>query len=43
VDKVRRHPFRPTVIQHAVCLYFCFTLSLRDVEEMMAHRGVDVS
>jgi transposase-like protein len=26
-----------------VWLYFRFTLSLRDVEEMLAHRGVDVS
>ena len=39
----KRHRFPPTVIQHAVWLYFRFTLSLRDVEEMMAHRGVDVS
>jgi len=28
--------FPPTVIQHAVWLYFRFTLSLRDVEEMLA-------
>ena len=39
----KRHRFPPTVIQCAVWLYFRFTLSLRDVEEMMAHRGVDVS
>jgi transposase-like protein len=39
----KRHRFPPTVIQHAVWLYFRFTLSLRDVEEMLAHRGVDVS
>ena len=39
----KRHRFPPTVIQHAVWLYFRFTLSLRDVEEMMAQRGVDVS
>ncbi len=39
----KRHRFPATVIQHAVWLYFRFTLSLRDVEEMMAHRGVDVS
>ncbi|MBK8840918.1 MAG: IS6 family transposase [Hyphomonadaceae bacterium] len=39
----KRHRFPPTVIQHAVWLYFRFTLSLRDVEEMMTHRGVDVS
>ncbi len=39
----KRHRFPPTVIHHAVWLYFRFTLSLRDVEEMLAHRGVDVS
>lgn len=38
----KRHRFPETVIQHAVWLYFRFTLSFRDVEEMMAHRGVDV-
>jgi hypothetical protein len=31
------------VIRHAVWLYFRFTLSFRDVEEMLAHRGIDVS
>lgn len=39
----KRYRFPPAVIQHAVWLYFRFTLSLRDVEEMLAHRGVDVS
>jgi len=39
----KRHRFPSTVIQRAVWLYFRFTLSLRDVEEMMAHRSVDVS
>lgn len=39
----KRHRFPETVIQHAIWLYFRFTLSLRDAEEMMAHRGVDVS
>lgn len=39
----KRHRFPPTVIQHAVWLYFRFTLSLRNVEEMLAHRGFDVS
>ena len=38
-----RHRFPAAVIQHAVWLYFRVTLSLRDVEEMLAHRGVDVS
>jgi transposase-like protein len=31
------------VIQHAVWLYFRFPLSLRDVEEMLSQRGIDVS
>jgi len=38
----KRHRFPAAVIQHAVWLNFRFTLSLRDVEEMLAHRGVDV-
>jgi transposase-like protein len=39
----KRHRFPPEVIRHAVWLYFRFTLSFRDVEEMLAHRGIDVS
>ena len=31
------------VIQHAVWLYHCFSLSLRDVETILATRGVVVS
>src|SRR4051812_16785018 len=39
----RRHRFPPVIIQHAVWLYLRFTLSYRDVEELLAHRGLDVS
>ncbi len=39
----KRHRFPPDVIRHAVWLYFRFTLSLRDVEEMLAERGIDVT
>jgi putative transposase len=39
----KRHRFPAEVIRYAVCLYVRFTLSFRDVEEMMAQRGVDVS
>lgn len=39
----KRRRFPPVIIQHAVWLYFRFTLSLRDVEEMLAQRGIDVS
>ena len=39
----KRHRFPPDVIRHAVWLYFRFTLSLRDVEDLLAERGIDVS
>lgn len=39
----KRRGFPATVIQRAVWLYFRFTLSLRDVGEMLAQRGIDVS
>ena len=38
-----RHQFPPAIIQHAVWLYLRFTLSYRDVEDLLAERGVDVS
>ena len=38
-----RRRFPPTVIQQAVRLYLRFTLSYRDVEELLAERGLDVS
>ena len=39
----RGYRFPATVISHCVWLYFRFSLSYRDVEEMMAERGVVVS
>src|ERR1700726_2829881 len=39
----RRHRFPPEVIQHAIRLYHRFTLSYRDVEELLAVRGLDPS
>ena len=39
----KRHRFPAEVIRQAVWLYFRFSLSLRDVEELMAARGIDVS
>ncbi len=39
----RRHRFTVEIIQHAVWLYFRFPLSFRDVEDLLAERGVDVS
>lgn len=37
------HRFPVLIIQHAVWLYFRFSLSFRDVEDLLAERGVDVS
>src|SRR3982750_150762 len=38
-----RHQFPPDVIRHSIWLYLRFTLSYRDVEELLAERGLDVS
>ena len=38
-----RHRFPPDVIRQVVWLYFRFTLSVRDIEDLMAQRGIDVS
>ena len=39
----RRHRFPSEIIQHAVWLYFRFPLSYRNVEDLLAERGIDVS
>src|SRR6267142_3935744 len=36
----RRHRFPAEIISHCVWLYFRFSLSFRDVEELLAMRGV---
>jgi putative transposase len=38
-----RHRFPPEVIQHVIWLYLRFALSYRDVEDLLAERGLDVS
>jgi transposase-like protein len=38
-----RHQFPPAIIRHAVWLYIRFTLSYRDVEDLLAERGLDIS
>jgi putative transposase len=39
----KRHPFPQKIIRQSVWLYAMFTLSFRDVEEMLAWRGLEVS
>ncbi len=39
----RGHRFPPQIISYAVWLYYRFSLSFRDVEDLLAERGVTVS
>ncbi len=39
----KRHRFPPSIIQHAVWLYYRFNLSIRDVEDLLAERNISVS
>src|SRR6266436_8839498 len=39
----RGYRFPPEIIQRAVWLYHRFTLSLRDVEELLAERGIEAT
>ena len=42
-SRYHRHRFPAEIIGHCVWLYFRFALSFRDVEEMLAMRGVALS
>src|SRR3977135_733752 len=39
----RGYRFPPEIVQQAIWLYLRFTLSLRDVEDLLAERGIMVS
>jgi len=43
IPSYKRHRFPPEIIAHAVWRYFRFALSYRDVEELLAERGVIVT
>ena len=38
-----RRWFPPVIVQHAIWLYLGFTLSCRDIEDLLADRGLDIS
>lgn len=42
-NSFKRHRFPSDVIRLGVWLYYRFTLSMRDVEDLLAERGVDVT
>ena len=43
MNTYKRHRFPPEIISHAVWLYYRFNLSHRDVEDLLAERGIIVS
>ena len=43
MNTYKRHRFPPDIISYAVWLYYRFNLSHRDVEDLLAERGVTVS
>ena len=43
MNTYKRHRFPPEIISYAVWLYFRFNLSHRDIEDLLAQRGIIVS
>ena len=43
MNTYKRHRFPPDIISYAVWLYFRFNLSHRDIEDLLAERGIAVS
>ena len=43
MNTYKRHGFPPEIISYAVWLYYRFNLSHRDVEDLLAERGITVS
>jgi putative transposase len=39
----RRHRYPASIIRHAIWFYLRFTLSYRDVEDLLAERAADIS
>ena len=39
----KRHRFPPEIIRYALWLYFRFNLSHREIEDLLAERGISVS
>jgi transposase-like protein len=43
MDTYKRHRFPPDIISYAVWLYYRFNLSHRDIEDLLAERGITVT
>jgi putative transposase len=42
MNTYKRHRFPPDIISYAVWLYYRFNLSHRDIEDLLAQRGITV-
>src|SRR5215218_10061494 len=42
-ERYKNHRFPAEIISHGVWLYYRFTLSYRDVQELLFERGIDVT
>jgi putative transposase len=42
-DRYKRHRYPAEIIKYSVMLYYRFSLSFRDIVEILAYRGIDVS
>ena len=43
MNTYKRHRFPPEMISYAIALYYRFNLSHRDIEDLLAERGITVS
>lgn len=43
MNTYKRHRFPPDIISYAVWLYYRFNLSHRDIEDLLAERGITVT
>ena len=43
MNTYKRHRFPPDITSYAVWLYYRFNLSHRDIEDLLAERGITVS
>ena len=43
MNTYKRHRYPPEIISYAIWLYFRFNLSYRDIEDILAQRGITVS
>ena len=43
MNTIKRHRFPPDIISYWVWLYYRFNLSHRDIEDLLAERGITVS